>query len=254
MVVFVEAHNDEYLVSFDATSLTAMRGRTDVIGSQANHPRPGAVPRLPSRTKPHSSREFPFLHVNIDTRATKGARNRNRAKNNIDLTPSQHIKMSHVAPIYRLMLLHVEPFMAFYGAVMAARSPILYLSVMSPAANLSHYNPAIRIIFDQLAGTYLLFAFNQAIVLRVAEDNLRVWRAMISGMVLCDLAHIAATARAFGGWAALVSPAAWRGYDWVNVVTLLGMTALRLAFLAGWGVHEAGSPAVKETKAKAKTG
>lgn len=155
-----------------------------------------------------------------------------------------------VAPLYRLFLLWVEPFMAFYGATMAARSPLLYLSVMSPAADRSHYNPVLQVIFDQLAGTYLLFAFNQAIVLRVADrpGGLPVWRAMVAGMLLCDAVHIVGTARALGGWAAMVDPSAWRLYDWVNVVTLYAMSAMRVAFLSGLGVTEDDGSAKSKTK------
>lgn len=169
----------------------------------------------------------------------------------------------HMSPIYRLMLLYVEPFMAFYGATMAARSPLLYLSVMSPGADLSHYRPELQVVFDQLAGTYLLFAFNQAVVLRVADGHLRVWRAMVAGMVLCDVAHVFATARAMGGWAAMVDPSGWRPYDWVNVLTLYAMTAMRVAFLSGVGVREGvregAGPAVgqktgMQTRSKTKTG
>lgn len=167
---------------------------------------------------------------------------------------------SHVqiAPIYRLWHLYIEPFGAFYGAVLSSRSPRLYLSAMSPGANLSHYHPEVQVIFDQLAATYFLFAFNQGVVLRVADGNLRVWRAMLAGMLLCDVFHVAGTAKALGP--ALLDPAAWRLYDWVNVVMLLIPLVLRSAFLAGVGVQDAErakSQAVtprRQTRSKTKTG
>lgn len=170
---------------------------------------------------------------------------------------SKMTSQAHIAPFYRLFHLYIEPFLAFYGAVMAARSPLLYLSVMSPAANLSHFNPEVRVIFDQLAAVYFLFAFNEAIVLRVADGNLRVWNAMVSGMVFCDLFTIRATVNAMG-WDALLDPLGWRLYDWVNIVTLLGALSTRTAFLSGWGVTEGAAP-VKETtgvqtRSKTKTG
>lgn len=164
---------------------------------------------------------------------------------------------AHIPPFYRLFHLYIEPFLAFYGAVMAARSPLLYLSVMSPGANLSHWHPEVRVIFDQLAAVYFLFAFNEAIVLRVAEGNLRVWNAMVTGMLFSDLIHIRATAMAMGR-DALLDPLSWRLYDWVNIVTLFGALSIRAAFLSGVGVKEGGGPVQQTTgvqpRSKTKTG
>lgn len=166
----------------------------------------------------------------------------------------------HIAGIYRLWLLYIEPFLAIYGGVMATRSPLLYLSVMDPRANLSHYHPEIQVLFDQLFGCYFLFAFNQAIVLRVAENNLRVWRVMVAGMLACDIIHMRATGRAMG-WAAHLDPLSWRFFDAFNLVVLYGAAALRIAFLAGVGVAEesegpqpAKSTTGVKTRSKTKTG
>lgn len=164
----------------------------------------------------------------------------------------------HIPALYRLFLLYVEPVLAVQGAVMCARSPLWYLSVMTPHANRSHYHPILQVVFDQLAATYLLFAFNQAVVLRVAEGNLRVWKAMVFGMLVCDVIHMYATKNALG-WDLQLDPAGWRFYDWFNLAVLYGMGAMRIAFLAGIGVKEGGNKgqvSVKGTKkkAKAKTG
>ncbi|CAN8095685.1 unnamed protein product [Discula destructiva] len=166
----------------------------------------------------------------------------------------------HIHPLYRLWHLYIEPFGAFYGAVLCARSPLLYLSVMSPRANRAHYHPEVQIVFDQLAATYLLFAFNQAVVLRMADGSLRVWRGLLAGMLLCDLVHIWASTKALGGLAVLADPVQWRLYDWVNVVMLLIPMVLRISFLAGVGVREeaegkalAGASG-RQTRSKTKTG
>lgn len=168
---------------------------------------------------------------------------------------------AHIPGIYRLYHLYFEPVVAVQGAVMCARAPLWYLAVMSPRATAAHYHPVAQVVFDQLAATYFLFAFNQAVVLRVAADNLRVWRAMLFGMLLCDLAHVWATKDALGGWDALLDPAGWRFYDWSNVVVLCAGAALRVAFLAGVGIKVAGEEqqAVAggggtKNKGKAKTG
>lgn len=159
---------------------------------------------------------------------------------------------AHIAGIYRLFLLYIEPTLALQGAIMCARSPLWYLSVMSPHANRSHYHPILQVVFDQLAATYFLFAFNQAVVLRVADNNLRVWRAMVFGMLVCDLLHMYATKEALG-WDLQLDPTAWRFYDWFNLAVLYGAAALRIAFLAGVGVVEVapgGGPAKKAAKTK----
>lgn len=170
--------------------------------------------------------------------------------------------MSSIHPLYRLWHLYTEPFSAVYGAVMCARSPLVYLSVMSPAANRSHYHPELQVIFDQLAATYLLFAFNQAVVLRMVDGNLRVWRALLAGMLICDLVHIRGTWLSLSQAGVLADLAQWRPSDWVNVVLLIIPVLLRGAFLAGVGVSEGGKDQVKaqavtpgrQTRSKTKTG
>lgn len=171
----------------------------------------------------------------------------------------------HIHPLYRLWHFYLEPFAAFSGAVLCARLPLLYLATMSPHANRSHYHPELQVVFDQLAATYLLFAFNQAIVLRMADGNLRVWRGMLAGMLICDGVHLWATGKALGG-ATLLNPAEWRLLDWINVVMLIIPVALRSAFLAGVGVSEEGNVSegakvkaqaitpARQTRSKTKTG
>lgn len=159
----------------------------------------------------------------------------------------------HIAAFYRVVLLYIEPFLATYGAVMATRSPLLYLSVMDPRANLSHYHPEIQVLFDQLAGCYFLFAFNQAIVLRVADGQLRVWRAMVAGMLACDIIHMRATGRAMG-WAAHLDPLSWRFFDAFNLIVLYGVAAMRIAFLAGVGVVDGDEGQQQQQQGKQTTG
>lgn len=170
--------------------------------------------------------------------------------------------MSSIHPLYRLWHLYIEPFSAVLGAMLCTRSPLLYLSVMSPGANRSHYHPEVQVVFDQLAATYLLFAFNQAIVLRMADGNLRIWRGLLAGMLLCDLVHIRGTGLALSHAGVLADVAKWRLYDWINVVMLIIPTVMRSAFLAGVGVSEGRKGQVKaqaitpgrQTRSKTKTG
>lgn len=133
--------------------------------------------------------------------------------------------------VYRLLLLYLEPLAAFNGAILSHFQPTLYLRTMSPRAV---YAPSSQVVFDQLAATYFLFAFNEAVVLRVAND-LRVWKAMVLGILICDIIHL------YGSWLALgtenmLNPWLWRWEDAVNIGMLVGPGAMRIAFLMGVGI------------------
>ncbi|KKY37030.1 hypothetical protein UCDDA912_g02980 [Diaporthe ampelina] len=154
-----------------------------------------------------------------------------------------------IAAAHRILFLYAEPFAALYGALLVARAPLKYLYLVHPAAP-AHYHPSLQVVLDQLAATYFLFAFNQAVVLRVAGDGpggLRVWTAMICGMLLCDLLHINAAGNALG-WGFLLHPAGWRFEEWMVMVPTYGFAAARVAFLLGFGV------ATEEARPKIKTG
>ncbi|KAM5353349.1 hypothetical protein ACJZ2D_016748 [Fusarium nematophilum] len=132
---------------------------------------------------------------------------------------------------YRALFLYFEPIGALVGALFLHFRPASFLDAMAPAAK---YAPDNQIIYDQLAGTYILFAFNEAIILRTTND-LRVWREILIGILVCDAIHL------YGSWAALGGrvfwdPCTWRPADWVNLVSLWGQAAVRLAFMAGVGL------------------
>jgi hypothetical protein len=134
---------------------------------------------------------------------------------------------------YRALLLYLEPIMAFNGAILCIFFPALFLSTFSPYLA---YHADSQLIYNQLAATYTLFAFNQAVVLRVAKD-LRVWKAIVLGILVCDIVHL---------WAGFdvmrkdgtMWPGVWRAEDWVAVASLVVPMGLRVAFLAGLGVQE----------------
>jgi len=75
---------------------------------------------------------------------------------------------------------------------------------MTPLATPVADSPHFRVIFDQLAATYFLFAFNEAVVLRLTAD-VRVWKALLFGIACCDAVHIWGTSQALGGLHVLIS-------------------------------------------------
>jgi hypothetical protein len=153
--------------------------------------------------------------------------------------------MSRPIPlVYRLLFTTLEPIAALFGAFLLLRNPAQFLATMSPSAALS---ASKKVIYDQLAATYTLMAWNQAVVLRLAGASrddprtMRVWRGVMFGVLVCDAMHLYGSFEALGGdvfW----SPARWRGEDWGNLAFLWAMAAVRLAFLFGLGLrgrHEA---------------
>ena len=96
------------------------------------------------------------------------------------------------------------------------------------------YAPSSQVIFDQLAATYVLFAFNEAVVLRVTKE-LKVWKAIVLGISLCDVLHLHASWRVMGT-EVFTSPWLWRPEDWLAVGSVWVPLFVRLAFLADVGI------------------
>ena len=137
---------------------------------------------------------------------------------------------------YRLLFLYVEPVCALFGAIINLVSPITYLLSLSPNATPSTYDPLTSPIYAQLAGHLLLFTWLQAVLLR-STDDLRVWKIVLAGIVLCDLLHLWGSAQLLG-LRGFVDPRAWRLEEWVNFVMLYGPGAMRVVFCMGWGLGE----------------
>jgi hypothetical protein len=147
--------------------------------------------------------------------------------------------MSRQIPLaYRLLFLAVEPLAALFGALLLVRDPARFLASMSPTAALAASN---KVIYDQLAATYVLLGWTEGVVLRLAgtsQDSgptMRIWRGVLAGVLVCDAMHL------YGSWDALGGevfwrPARWRGEDWGNLGFLWAMAGARLAFLLGVGL------------------
>ncbi|KAH8891402.1 hypothetical protein GQ53DRAFT_155367 [Thozetella sp. PMI_491] len=142
-----------------------------------------------------------------------------------------------ISPVYRVFFLWVEPVAAFVGSVMGLATPDDYFDSMSPVATPLAQNPQFTVVFNQLAATYFLFAFNEAVVLRTTSE-LKVWKAMLFGIACCDLVHIYATGLALGGLHTLVTPTVWRWQDWINLTMLYVPITMRIAFCLGVGIKD----------------
>jgi hypothetical protein len=132
----------------------------------------------------------------------------------------------HIPFSYILLFLWYEPLAAFGGAMLCHFDAPRFLNTMTATAV---YQPSSQVIFDQLAATYVLFAFNEGIVLRMVKD-LRVWKIMITGMLACDVLHLYAS-WIIMGTSVFVRPWVWRAEDWLAVGTMWVPLLVRAAFL-----------------------
>lgn len=126
---------------------------------------------------------------------------------------------------YRILLLWFEPFGALNGALLCLFSPSTFLRTFTVLP----YTASSQVIYDQLGACYLLFAWIEAIVLRYSQD-LRVWKAIILGILVCDVVHLYASWHVLGT-EVFLRPWLWRAEEWVNHILIYGPGAMRIAFL-----------------------
>ncbi|RSM15080.1 hypothetical protein CDV31_005160 [Fusarium ambrosium] len=147
------------------------------------------------------------------------------------------MKLSYNIPtLYRLLFLYLEPLLAIGAAIQTHFAPKIFLNTMSQT---SEYAPDNQVIYDQVAALYTLFAFNEAVLLRLTND-IRVWKGVFIGIFICDILHL------YASWASLGAdvfwnPSAWRVEDWANLGALWGLGVVRVAFLTGVGLRQTGS-------------
>lgn len=82
-----------------------------------------------------------------------------------------------------------------------------------------------------------MFAFNEAVVLRLVDD-LRVWRLLCWSMLLSDLWHGWSLGEAVGGWGNWLDVGRWKLMDLVVVVSTLLPLVVRLGLVTGVGVRD----------------
>lgn len=148
---------------------------------------------------------------------------------------------------YRLFFLFIEPVSALVGAYYAhfQQREYLLLTDAASAPVLGPIPPGTSIVLSQLANLYLLFALNEALVLRATVD-LRVWKTVLFVLLVADLGHLY-TVKALGldvylPW----NFARWNAIDWGNIPFVYLGAAMRTAFLANVGLG--GGPGKKLSK------
>ncbi|KAJ4420997.1 hypothetical protein N0V82_004040 [Gnomoniopsis sp. IMI 355080] len=144
---------------------------------------------------------------------------------------------------YRLFFLFIEPVSALVGAYYAHFQQNDYLVLTDPSSFASTANSnsiiiptATSVVLSQLANLYLLFALNEALVLRATSD-LRVWKTVLFVLLLADLGHLYSL-KALGRpeiylpWNFM----RWNAIDWGNIPFVYLGATMRTAFLADVGM------------------
>ena len=147
-------------------------------------------------------------------------------------------KTQNIHHIYRLFSLYIEPLASVVGAYYAFLQPKEYLRLTDPSSSPIVSVPlSTSIILQQLSNLYLLFALNEALVLRATSD-IRVWRTLLFGLLVADIGHLYSV-HGLGSsiyWDVL----RWNAIDWGNVAFVYAGAALRICFLAGLGTSSQG--------------
>ncbi|TFK48309.1 hypothetical protein OE88DRAFT_1737991 [Heliocybe sulcata] len=110
---------------------------------------------------------------------------------------------------YILFFLYIEPFSTIVGAYYAhlRQQEYLQLTHASSAPLTAATIPiGTQVVLSQLANLYLLFAFNEAMVLR-STRSLKTWRTLLTGLLIADFGHLYSVAP-------LGSDVFWKFWDW----------------------------------------
>jgi hypothetical protein len=137
---------------------------------------------------------------------------------------------------YRAAFLFVEPIFALFGAILAHFKPLQYLQLTDAASapTTSATIPlATNIVLTQLANLYLLFAINEALLLRSTSD-MHVWRTVLVGCLIADFGHLYSVSALGPDIYWKISQ--WNVMDFGNVGFVYAGASLRIAFLCGVGL------------------
>jgi hypothetical protein len=138
---------------------------------------------------------------------------------------------------YSWFFLIIEPISALVGAYYAHFQPLNYLQWTHYSSSPSFESTiplSTRIVLTQLANLYLLFAINEAVVLRSSFD-LRVWRAVLTGLLIADFGHLYSVSGL--GHEIYWNVFKWNKMAWGNVGFVYMGAAMRIAFLSGLGLN-----------------
>ena len=134
------------------------------------------------------------------------------------MASSQSVFLKIALP-YRIFFLYIEPVLALGGSYFSVADPerLLLGIVPLPAFIMESpltITPIMQLLLTNIGALYVLFAMNEAIVLRCTREK-SVWVAIIAGLLVSDFGHLyAAYAIAPERALQLVN---WSSDEWINV-------------------------------------
>ena len=138
-----------------------------------------------------------------------------------------------VSSIYKTFFLYIEPLSALTGAYYAHFKQRTYLQLThAPSAPESAVPISTQIVLSQLANLYLLFAMNEALVLRSTAD-LKVWKTMLFCLLIADIGHLYSVH--YLGLPVYWNVLDWNAIDFGNIGFVYAGALMRLSFLLGYG-------------------
>jgi len=146
-------------------------------------------------------------------------------------SPTSVSRPAAIPQPYRLFFLWIEPFATAVGAYYAALDQTAYMHLTLPSVTTG---VAVResIILYQLANLYLVFALNEALVLRATND-VRVWSVFLFGLLVADFGHLASVTGV--GLEVYWRFWEWNSMYWGNLGFVYVGATMRACFLMGVG-------------------
>lgn len=148
---------------------------------------------------------------------------------------AQNALLSRLPLIYRLFFLYIEPIATAVGAYYAhfQQQEYLELTVASTAPSLLGPSTRESIVLSQLANMYLVFALNEALVLRATQSR-DVWNIFLLGLLIADFGHIYSVKPI--GLEVYWEFWHWNSIYWGNLGFVYVGATLRMCFLTGLGL------------------
>ncbi len=140
-----------------------------------------------------------------------------------------------VSPLYRLSITTIEPLFAVMGSLLVFRDPGTYLSTMT--RDLVPFTTGSKFIYTTMGGSWLYFAFVEAVVMRLFDD-VRLWRVLCAGMLFSDAAYCYAIAQALGGWAVWLDVTGWTKEDHAMFWATAPLVLVRILLVLGIGLQK----------------
>lgn len=144
---------------------------------------------------------------------------------------------------FRLTITTIEPLIAMSGAIQSLLSPNIFMSSMTRDA--VDFNPQMGFLHTELGGAWLYFAFIEAVVLRISDDE-RMWRFLCAGMLLSDFVWCHSVAQAVGGWRIWSDISIWSAEDHFMFWTSAPIAIMRLLIVLGIAPRSTSHGSVKD--------